>query len=744
LGERVNKVWSYLILFTVILTTYLIYAGYSFLWIALPSHTLAGVVAIFAGIAFYKNRDLSSKSLFLLFVIWGLHRLNYPFLRNVEWFAAIGFEIARIITFLISFAILYSFLKLIEGERNQETRKYETIFEYSPDAKFLLDFNSADILDTNYRACELLGYSKEEIKSRKPWDIAVGIDENFIEMERKILEKEKFFNMESMVRKKDGKLLPVNVRIVKLDKEKVVVNMRDISKEKEALKAIEESEKRFRALFDNMTEAFLFCEWDLAKTDAIIQDVSKSFENMFNIKKDAVKGKKFSELIEKLNFIDLGEIKKYEEPISYCCMNEVDDKYYRLNIIPIGNEEFVINVLDITALAKAEKEKMLMEKKMIQAQKMESLSVLAGGIAHDFNNILTGILGNTQLALMRLDPGSKVSENIKAIEKATLLAAELTKQMLAYSGKGKFFVEPINLNILIEEMKPIILTSISKKVTLNLILSKEDLFIEGDRSQISQIVINLTINASEAIDNKEGVINIVTGKQYCDKKYLSKTYTTDTIPEGDYAYIEVIDTGKGIPKEMFDKIFDPFFSTKFIGRGLGLAAVLGIVRGHKGTINIYSELNKGTTFKILLPLKKEFELKNKKTLDPVFNYKDLTILFIDDDEIVRDYAKKLFNHLKVNNMIASNGIEGVEILKNNKNLIDIVFLDLTMPKMGGEETFREIKKIRQNIPVVLISGYNCDELSQRFASKGFAAFMQKPIKINDVIGVIDNILKEKK
>ncbi len=741
---KFNKIWLYLLIAVSGYTVYAVYSQLPFLWLTIPAHGLAGIATISAGVPFYRDRENPSKTIFLLFLFWGLHRLNYPFLRVVDWFAPIGFEITRVLTILIAFALMYNFLKEMERQKNAEAKKYETIFEYGPDAKFLVDFFSAHILDANYRACELLGYSKEEIRSMKPWDIGHGFDEKYIEMEREILKKDRFFSTESIVKRKDGRLIPVAVRIVKLDKQKVIVNIRDISREIEAIKALKESEKRFRSLFDNMIEGFLICEWDEEKKDFIFVDVNRSFENIFNMRKEEIKGRRFSDFQEKLNFIQSSYLKdlSYLQTLSYCCKSD-DDRFYRLNFIPISEKEFVLDIFDITSIVNLEKEKKKMEKKIIQTQKLESLGVLAGGIAHDFNNILTAILGNTQLAIMSLDSGSKTAEYLRAIEKATFTAADLAKQMLAYSGKGKFIIEPISLNKLIEEIKPVLLSSINKNVALNFLLSPYDPFTEGDASQIKQVLLNLVINASEAIGDKEGIITISTGMQHLDESYIEDTYATDYLPPGDYAFFEVTDTGKGISKDLLPKIFDPFFSTKFIGRGLGLAAVLGIIRGHRGTIKVYSELHKGSSFKVFLPLKEKVALREtKKESIEEINERAITVLFIDDEPAVRDYAKRLFDRLKYRCYLASDGIEGVEILKQHKDSIDLIFLDLTMPKMSGEETYREIKKIRENIPVVLMSGYNAIELTQRLASKGFSAFMQKPFKVEEILKIIKDISKK--
>jgi PAS domain S-box-containing protein len=258
-------------------------------------------------------------------------------------------------------------------------------------------------------------------------------------------------------------------------------------------------------------------------------------------------------------------------------------------------------IQDISERRKLEEERVTLEQQLRQVQKLESLGVLAGGIAHDFNNILMAILGNADLALMRIDQASPARENLAQIGKAATRAAELAKQMLAYSGKARFSVESIDLNEVLEDMIHLLEVSISKKAVLRLNLQPALPPVEADATQIRQIVMNLIINASEAIGDESGVISISTGALECTRAYLKDVWLDEKIQEGSYLFLEVSDSGCGMDKETLARLFDPFFTTKFTGRGLGMAAVLGIIRGHHGAIKVYSEAGKGTTFKVLLP-----------------------------------------------------------------------------------------------------------------------------------------------
>ncbi len=383
----------------------------------------------------------------------------------------------------------------------------------------------------------------------------------------------------------------------------------------------------------------------------------------------------------------------------------------------------------VLAIARDISERRRMQEELIKAQKFESLGILAGGIAHDFNNILTSIIGNADLAMMRIPKESPIIENLRRIEQASAQAADLAKQMLAYSGKGRFVVEQIDLNILLEEMLHMLEVSISKKVVLRLNLTSNLPTVEVDATQLRQVVMNVVLNASEAIGDKSGVIAITTGCLDCDKSYLKDVWLIENICEGLYVYLEVTDSGCGMSKDAMEKIFEPFFTTKFTGRGLGMAAVMGIIRGHKGAIKVHSEPGKGSTFKILLPASgKPAELFNH--VDSTDDWKGSgTVLLVDDEETVRGIGREMLQELGFETITANDGKEALETFKNNP-AISLVILDLTMPQMDGEQCFRELKQIRPNIKVIMSSGYSEQEVTQKFVGKDLAGFIQKPYKLS--------------
>ncbi|MBN8525697.1 MAG: PAS domain S-box protein [Planctomycetes bacterium] len=401
----------------------------------------------------------------------------------------------------------------------------------------------------------------------------------------------------------------------------------------------------------------------------------------------------------------------------------------------------LVGFFDITERKLAERSALRLEQQIQQAQKLESLGVLAGGIAHDFNNILMAILGHAELGLRKISPISPGRENIQGIETAARRAAELCRQMLAYAGKASFASESLDVGNLIDEMAHLLKTSISKKAILNLHCERGLPPIQADPSQIRQILLNLIINASDAIGERSGVISITVGATRCDADYLSRTELAGDLKPGMYVHLEVSDTGCGMSPETKTRIFEPFFTTKFAGRGLGLAAVLGIVKAHHGALKVYSELGKGTTFKLLFPAIEGAALVKPADAPRPAVRGTGTILLADDEESLRALGAEMLESLGYSVIMAENGREAVAIFRERRAWIDLVILDLTMPHLDGTEAFRELRSIDPQVKVVLASGYTQEDVAARFAGKGLSGVLQKPFSIDLLAQTLDRALR---
>lgn len=394
---------------------------------------------------------------------------------------------------------------------------------------------------------------------------------------------------------------------------------------------------------------------------------------------------------------------------------------------------------DITERKQAEEQEREREEQMRESARLESLGVMAGGIAHDFNNLLTGITGNACL-LAETAPGPEsgiASEIIFASQRAS----DLTRQMLAFSGKGQFVTEVMDLNALIQENLTLLRASLSRTVTVELALSGDGCFVEADRSQLQQIVMNLLINASEAIEGRPGKVTIRTAIATRLVSQFSPFVQT-AVPAGRYVLVEVRDDGSGMSPETLRKIFDPFFTTKFTGRGLGLAAVLGIVKGHQGDIEVITQEGQGTTFRILLPaVDAAREPLSQPEASVVAGVAGQSVLVADDEEVVRKIATIALNRRGYRVLTATNGEEALEMLRQDAD-ISLVILDLTMPVMTGEQAIPLIKALRPGIPIILSSGFSEAEIARRIVSAGVTWFLQKPYTVAAIAAKVKEALEK--
>jgi PAS domain S-box-containing protein len=397
-----------------------------------------------------------------------------------------------------------------------------------------------------------------------------------------------------------------------------------------------------------------------------------------------------------------------------------------LTISPIRDSSG--QVIGASHVARDISERMLLEAQMRQTQKLESLGILAGGVAHDFNNLLTGVLGNASLALESTSPSSPNRAMLEEVVKAAERAAELTRQLLAYAGKGRFVTRLIDLSELVREATSLVQTSIPKNVHLRLDLAANLPLIEADVGQMQQIIMNLVINGAEAIGDVPGTVLVQIAVQPVDEQYAATISAAGIgLKPGQYVVLEVHDTGCGMDDATKARIFDPFFTTKFTGRGLGLSAVLGIVRGHRGALKVYSTPGKGSTFKVLLPAAEQNQSTPLDTTSAVTELGGEGLVLVADDEpIVRTTARLTLERFGYEVVLAENGKEAIEIFRRRAAEIRAVLLDLTMPLMSGEETLRHLKVIDPGVRVVLSSGFNEVEAVQRFTGKGLAGFIQKP------------------
>jgi two-component system, cell cycle sensor histidine kinase and response regulator CckA len=355
-------------------------------------------------------------------------------------------------------------------------------------------------------------------------------------------------------------------------------------------------------------------------------------------------------------------------------------------------------------------------------QKLESIGVLAGGIAHDFNNLLHVVLGNADLARLQLDAAAPAREYLDEVIRATQRAGELTQQLLAYSGRGAIEIRHLNLSDEVREMATLLRTAISKQATLVWELTPGLPAVTADPTQVRQVVMNLITNASDALGDSAGTITLRTGL------------------DGELVFLEVSDTGIGMDTGTLQRIFDPFFSTKFTGRGLGLAAVMGIVESHHGHVRIRSAPGEGTTFRILFPAVPDSADREPGRLTvPQWRGRG-TVLVVEDEEGVREVVGRMLERLGFQVITAEDGIEALQRLDHHGGAMAAVLLDLSMPRMGGPEVLQQIRERRPEAPIILMSGYTEQEVASKLLGpEGAVAFLQKPFLPEDLTSVLRDV-----
>jgi two-component system cell cycle sensor histidine kinase/response regulator CckA len=643
----------------------------------------------------------------------------------------------------------------------ESVERYRSLYE-SLECVYLLDFEGR-FLDANWAALELLGYEQKEILTLS---FSSLLDDDQSAMALGVLTELKETGSqktptEFRLRRKTGEYVDVETQssVVFRDEQPYAVLGvgRDITERKAIEAGLDKTLKELAAVKKSADEASEFAESVINTVrepllaldqDLRVVKVSRSFYQFFKVEPEETVGRLIYDLGNKQ--WDIPKLRELLETI-LPQQTTFDDYEVEHEFATIGRRTMLLNarqieqvmgkeriillaIEDITERKEAEGERLKLERQLHQSQKLESLGILAGGIAHDFNNILMVVLGNAELALSELSPAAPARENLLEITRASRRAAGLSLQMLAYSGRGHFVIEPIDLGAFIEDGLELLKSTISKKAVLDLKLEKDLPFMEGDPSQLGQVIMNLVINASEAIGERSGIITISTGARECSREYLHDTYLEPNLPPGLYLTLEVSDTGSGMDEETQARLFEPFFTTKFTGRGLGLSAVLGIVRGHKGTLKLESELGKGTTFSVLFPASEaptERQACGNGAQTGGWRTEG-TVLLVDDEETIRTLGAGMLTSLGCTVLTAADGREALEVFGEHREEITLVLLDLTMPHMDGEEAFRELRLIDPEVRVIISSGYTEKDVTSRFAGQAPVGFLQKPYSMAEL------------
>ncbi len=543
--------------------------------------------------------------------------------------------------------------------------------------------------------------------------------------------------------RRGGREAALGITITALDSEGThAISARDLSRERESERELVNQREFLRKLIDTVPGFVFVKDWDsrfllanralaeaygtttaniTGKSDADFNSDADEIEHFRNDDREVISSRRPKLILSEKVTHASGHVRwltTVKVPI-------VDD---------LGNCSSLLAVAtDITELKESQEAQVRLQERMLEAQKLESLGVLAGGIAHDFNNLLLAMLGSAEAALLQIASESPLGESIQRIRKAALRAAELTNQLLAYSGKGQFVVQTVDLNALVRDMVELLEVTTGRRATLEYAFAAELPGVTGDVSQLRQVVMNLITNAVDAIGEHSGVVKLQTGVRRLDDGELSAP--EGPLEQGEYVFLRVSDSGCGMDAATVGKIFEPFFTTKFAGRGLGLAAVLGIVRSHRGAITVESRPGEGSVFTVYFPASDQAPRVPSRRVFSAGSSPQAgarTVLVVDDETLICFTTKQLLELLGYRVLTAADGSEALELFEREGGNVDAVLLDLTMPIMPADEVLSALRARHSTIKVLLMSGYDEQEIQNRMGTSAIDGFLQKPFTLEQL------------
>ena len=637
--------------------------------------------------------------------------------------------------------------KQIEASLRESEATLRSIFRAAPTGIGMVC--DRVIQQANERLCKITGYTREELLGKSA-RILYGTDEDFEYVGREKyaqISERNTGTVETRWQRKDGTMIDVLLSSTPIDPNDLSIGVTftalDITSRKQAEKDLRESEEQYKSLFKNNHSVMLLIDPETAN----IVDANPAAVSFYGWSYEALTRKKIFDintLTEEQVFGEMEKAKMEQRKHFYFrhCLasGEIRDVEVYSGPIKVHGKELLYSIVyDITARKKAEEEKAALEAQLLHAQKMESIGTLSGGIAHDFNNLLGIILGNAELAMEDVPEWHPAKYNLNEIRTASLRARDVVKQLLSFGRKTDPKQRPVKLVQIVEDALKFLRSSIPTSIEIHQNIPNDtDNTILADSTQINQVMINLFTNAAHAMEDTGGVITIGIENIYLDQ--ISAPFYPDLLP-GNYVKLTVSDTGTGIDHEIKDRIFDPYFTTKEVGKGtgIGLSVVHGIVKSHNGAISVDSKFGKGTTFSILFPVAEEEAVIETEPVEklPTGNER---ILIVDDEESMVEIGRRRLERLGYQVEARTNPIEALELFRADPDQFDLVITDMTMPHITGDKLVKEILKIRPDMPTILCTGFSEKIDEEKAKEIGIRQYIEKPFDRGTLSRLVRKVL----
>lgn len=715
---------------------------YPFFLITLPTFAFLSYVYIWTGLMFFKSPSMEKKESALVgtgFILWGIHKADYPFLHPVAWFAPWGYLMAAVIEFTVAMGLLLTYFRKIRNELALSEEKYRTVFHNSPDSISLIRAKDGIFIDINEGFTKTMGYSRQEVIGKSPMALSLWDDPIYGErIDSELQSYGVVKNREVFFRSKGGRVLAglMTAKAIDLKNEAIIFSIiRDITDRRQ----IEADRERWLTAIEQAVDGIMI-------TDAhgIIEYINPSFEKISGYPVRELKGRS-------PNVLKSGK----QDDEFYGRMWKTINSGMKWNGLIINKkksgelytEEMTISpvfdpsggITNFVAVKRDITDEIKLKERLQQSQKMEAIGTLAGGIAHDFNNILVPIMGHAEILLEDMQQDSPFRSSLDQIYSSAVRAKDLVHQILAFARQEKSELKLLKLPPIIKESLKLIRSTIPATIAIRQNLQADCSPVTADSIQIHQIIMNLATNAFHAMEKDGGELHVGLSEVKLSRE--DRIYPDMAV--GRYACLSVSDTGVGMDKDMVKRIFDPFFTTKSQGKGtgMGLAVVHGIVTAMKGAIRVFSEPGKGTRFDVFLPVvPRAGEDKALPNDDEPLPRGTETILLVDDEEAVVALEKQILERLGYHVVSRTSSTEALEAFRSKPGKYDLIITDMAMPNLPGDKLALELIRVRADIPILICTGFSESMTEERIRHLGIRGSVLKPILIKDLAKKIREVL----